>query len=132
MGLLQARQGGKQLPALFCVPFIVKDNFDTAGMAGTAGSVALLDNVPLQDAQQVRNCSCCRYSQTSYAAYEDRASFPLDICESLPRVSLPVQTEYWHNLMLVLAHPTRVGWVGDASSSLPCQPSLSCLSIHDR
>ena len=51
---LQARQGDKQLPALFCVPFIVKDNFDTAGMAGTAGSVALLDNFPMQDAQQVR------------------------------------------------------------------------------
>ena len=50
---LQARQGGKPLPALFCVPFIVKDNFDTVGMAGTAGAVALLDNYPAQDAQQV-------------------------------------------------------------------------------
>ncbi len=50
---MQARQGNKPLPALFCVPFIVKDNFDTVGMAGTAGAVALLDNFPAQDAQQV-------------------------------------------------------------------------------
>jgi len=50
---LQARQGNAQLLPLFCVPFIVKDNFDTMGMAGTAGSVALLDNYATQDAQQV-------------------------------------------------------------------------------
>ena len=50
---MQARQGSKPVPALFCVPFIVKDNFDTVGMAGTAGAVALLDNYPAQDAQQV-------------------------------------------------------------------------------
>ena len=50
---VQAREGNQLLPALFCVPFIVKDNFDTVGMAGTAGAVALLDNYPAQDAQQV-------------------------------------------------------------------------------
>ncbi|CAK0787609.1 hypothetical protein CVIRNUC_010831 [Coccomyxa viridis] len=51
--LSQARATNQALPALFCVPFIVKDNFDTAGMAATAGAVALLDNYPAQDAQQV-------------------------------------------------------------------------------
>ena len=50
---MQTRQGNRSLPPLFCVPFIVKDNFDTAGMAATAGAVALLDNYPAQDAQQV-------------------------------------------------------------------------------
>ena len=56
---MQVRQGSKALPALFCVPFIVKDNFDTVGMAGTAGAVALLDNYPTQDAQQVSIISQC-------------------------------------------------------------------------
>lgn len=71
---LQARQGNKQLPALFCVPFIVKDNFDTAGMAGTAGSVALLDNFPMQDAQQVRNAHAVMPSDVlQWDGYEDTA-----------------------------------------------------------
>lgn len=52
----QARQaGGSGLPGgLFCVPVLVKDNFDTVGMASAAGSAALLDNFAQQDAQQVR------------------------------------------------------------------------------
>jgi len=37
------------------VPVLVKDNFDTVGMASTAGSAALLDNFAQQDAQQVRS-----------------------------------------------------------------------------
>ena len=55
----QARSTNQALPALFCVPFIVKDNFDTTGMAATAGAVALLDNYPAQDAQQVPTALCC-------------------------------------------------------------------------
>ena len=55
----QARATNQALPALFCVPFIVKDNFDTAGMAATAGAVALLDNYPAQDAQQVPTALRC-------------------------------------------------------------------------
>lgn len=43
----------KQLP-LFCVTVLVKDNIDTKGIATTAGSVALADNFPRQDATIVR------------------------------------------------------------------------------
>ena len=37
-----------------CVPFIVKDNFNTAGLETTAGSLALTGSVPGSDAFQVR------------------------------------------------------------------------------
>eukprot|EP00884_Botryococcus_braunii_P006539 jgi/Botrbrau1/15887/Bobra.40_1s0070.1 len=42
------------LPPLFCVPVLVKDNFDTVGMAATNGASALLDNLPAADATLVR------------------------------------------------------------------------------
>ncbi|CAL8462935.1 g2469 [Coccomyxa elongata] len=40
----------KTLPPLFCAPILVKDNFDTIGMAATAGAVGLLDNVASENA----------------------------------------------------------------------------------
>ena len=87
---LQARQGNKQLPALFCVPFIVKDNFDTAGMAGTAGSVALLDNYPLQDAEQVRNAHAVTPRAVLHRdGYEKRACLLMLFGRYLPRMSFP-------------------------------------------
>lgn len=42
--------GNKTLPDLFCVPFVVKDNYDTVGVATANGAVALLDNFPSADA----------------------------------------------------------------------------------
>jgi len=39
---------------LHCVPVIVKDNFETAGLATTAGSLSLDGFVPVRDAFQVR------------------------------------------------------------------------------
>lgn len=39
---------------LFCVPMLVKDNFDTHDMVTTGGSIALADNVPPDDAFMVR------------------------------------------------------------------------------
>ncbi len=39
---------------LFCVPMLVKDNFDTHDMVTTGGSIALRDNVPPDDAFMVR------------------------------------------------------------------------------
>lgn len=39
---------------LFCVPMLVKDNYDTHGLPTTGGSVALLRNVPPTDATVVR------------------------------------------------------------------------------
>ena len=41
------------MPKLFCVPLLVKDNYDTVGMAATNGAYGLLDNLPAQDAYQV-------------------------------------------------------------------------------
>ncbi|GAQ83619.1 Amidase family protein [Klebsormidium nitens] len=42
--------GNNTLPDLFCVPFVVKDNYDTVGVATANGAVALLDNFPSADA----------------------------------------------------------------------------------
>ena len=39
---------------LFCVPMLVKDNFDTHDMITTAGSIALANSVPPDDAFMVR------------------------------------------------------------------------------
>ncbi len=41
-------------PPLFCAPILVKDNFDTDDMSTTGGSVALMDNIPPDDAFMVR------------------------------------------------------------------------------
>jgi amidase len=48
------RARGSTLGALHCVPTIVKDNFETAGLATTAGSLSLDGYVPTRDAFQVR------------------------------------------------------------------------------
>jgi Asp-tRNA(Asn)/Glu-tRNA(Gln) amidotransferase A subunit family amidase len=47
------RGGGRPGP-LHCVPVLVKDNFETAGLATTAGSLSLAAYVPDRDAFQVR------------------------------------------------------------------------------
>ena len=39
---------------LHCIPVIVKDNFNTAGLATSAGNLALAESVPVEDAFQVR------------------------------------------------------------------------------
>jgi len=46
-------QSGMSGP-LHCVPLIVKDNFNTADMPTTAGSLSLKDSIPAADAFQVR------------------------------------------------------------------------------
>ena len=132
MWSLQARQGNKQLPALFCVPFIVKDNFDTAGMAGTAGSVALLDNYPLQDAEQVRNAHAVIPPDVPHRdGYENRACLLLLFCRYLPRVSLPCCMEPWHILLMGMACPPR-GCAGVEMLALRCQCSQPHLSALGR
>ena len=50
---LQIRSEGGSLSKLFCVPVLVKDNYDTLDMSATAGTAGLLDNFPSQDAHQV-------------------------------------------------------------------------------
>jgi len=50
----QRRRDGLQLGPLFCVPVLVKDNFDTHDLPTTGGSIALKDNYPPDDAFMVR------------------------------------------------------------------------------
>ena len=45
---------GDELGPLFCVPMLVKDNFDTHDMVTTGGSIALRNSVPPDDAFMVR------------------------------------------------------------------------------
>jgi Asp-tRNA(Asn)/Glu-tRNA(Gln) amidotransferase A subunit family amidase len=45
---------GEELGSLFCVPILVKDNFDTHDLVTTGGSVSLMDNYPPDDAFMVR------------------------------------------------------------------------------
>ena len=45
---------GADLGGLFCVPMLVKDNFDTHDMVTTGGSIALMESVPPDDAFMVR------------------------------------------------------------------------------
>ncbi len=49
-----AVSAGAQLGALFCVPMLVKDNFDTHDMVTTGGSIALRESIPPDDAFMVR------------------------------------------------------------------------------
>lgn len=48
------RESGGRLRPLECIPVILKDNFDTADMPTTGGSLALAKSVPLQDAFVVK------------------------------------------------------------------------------
>ena len=45
---------GEEPGPLFCVPMLVKDNFDTHDMVTTAGSIALASSIPPDDAFMVR------------------------------------------------------------------------------
>lgn len=47
-------QNGDPLPDLFCVPLLIKDNFDTHDMVTSGGSIALKDSYPPDDAFMVR------------------------------------------------------------------------------
>jgi len=49
-----ARLTGKPLGPLYCVPVVVKDNFDTYDFPTTGGSIALKDSIPPDDAFMVR------------------------------------------------------------------------------
>jgi amidase len=49
-----ALAAGEDRGALFCVPVLVKDNFDTHDMVTTGGSIALMESVPPDDAFMVR------------------------------------------------------------------------------
>jgi amidase len=53
-GIDRRLAAGEPLGKLFCVPVLVKDNFDTYDLITTAGSIALKDSVPPDDAFMVR------------------------------------------------------------------------------
>src|SRR5258705_8078970 len=48
------RKAGRTLGPMDGVPIILKDNIDAVGMATSAGSYALINNVPAKDAELVR------------------------------------------------------------------------------
>ena len=50
----RAIAAGGELGSLFCIPMLVKDNFDTHDMVTTGGSIALIESVPPDDAFMVR------------------------------------------------------------------------------
>ncbi len=50
----ERRKAGKLLGPLDGIPILIKDNIDFAGMPTTAGSLALKDNIPAQDAPMVK------------------------------------------------------------------------------
>lgn len=50
----QALARDEAMPELFCAPLLIKDNFDTADMVTTGGSIALVDNLPPDDAFMIR------------------------------------------------------------------------------
>lgn len=50
----QRRAAGKSLGPLDGMPILLKDNIDYAGMATTAGSLALKDNIPAKDAPMTK------------------------------------------------------------------------------
>ena len=45
---------GESLGSLHCIPVLLKDNFDTADMPTSGGSIALMDSIPPDDAFMVR------------------------------------------------------------------------------
>ncbi len=50
----KALAAGEDVGPLFCVPLLIKDNFDTADMRTTGGSIALKDSIPPDDAFMIR------------------------------------------------------------------------------
>ncbi|MGE3477072.1 MAG: amidase family protein [Rhodospirillaceae bacterium] len=50
----QRRKDGKTLGPLDGIPILIKDNIDALGLPTTAGSFALIDNVPLKDSEVAR------------------------------------------------------------------------------
>lgn len=70
---LDARiQAGEELGPLFCVPVLVKDNFDTHDLVTTGGSVALAGSVPPDDAfmvERIRAADAIVLAKTNMAEW---------------------------------------------------------------
>jgi amidase len=68
---------------LFCVPLLVKDNFDVHGMATTAGSIALAENYPQQDARVVERLKSAGAIIIAKSSMGELALFPAFSISSL-------------------------------------------------
>lgn len=70
---LDARiRGGDDLGPLFCVPMLVKDNFDTQDLVTTGGSAALASSVPPDDAfmvERIRAADAIVLAKTNMAEW---------------------------------------------------------------
>src|SRR4051812_24034894 len=75
------RAAGQTLGSLDGVPILIKDNIDAVGMATTAGSFALIDNLPAQDsevAKRLRTAGAVILGKTNlsqWAGWRGTASF---------------------------------------------------------
>ncbi|KAH7618117.1 putative Glutamyl-tRNA(Gln) amidotransferase subunit A [Nannochloris sp. 'desiccata'] len=68
---------------LFCVPILVKDNFDVVGMPTTAGSVALAQNYPQKDATVVERLKSAGAIILAKSSMGELALFPIFSVSSL-------------------------------------------------
>ncbi|HSJ64686.1 MAG TPA: amidase family protein [Gemmatimonadaceae bacterium] len=94
----QFASGGRTGP-LHCVPLIVKDNMETAGLATTAGSLALASLVPEHDAFMVRRV---REAGAIVLAKSNLAEFAFTPYETVSSV-LPGYTRNPYDLARVTA-----------------------------
>jgi Asp-tRNA(Asn)/Glu-tRNA(Gln) amidotransferase A subunit family amidase len=63
---------GEELGPLFCVPMLVKDNFDTHDMITSGGSISLINNYPPDDAfmvKQIRDAGAIIIAKTNMAEW---------------------------------------------------------------
>jgi amidase len=68
----QSIAAGEVQPDLFCVPVLVKDNYDTYDMVTTGGSIALKNSVPSDDAfmiKRLRNAGAIILAKTNMAEW---------------------------------------------------------------
>lgn len=75
------RAAGEALGPLDGVPILLKDNLDAVGMPTTAGSYALVDNLPRQDSEVVRRLRAAgavilgKANLSQFAGFRNTASF---------------------------------------------------------
>jgi len=63
---------GHTLGSLFCAPLLIKDNFDTHDLPTTGGSIAMMDNLPPDDAfmvQKLRQADAIVIAKTNMAEW---------------------------------------------------------------
>ncbi len=72
---------GAELGPLFCVPMLVKDNFDTHDLPTTGGSIALMGSLPPDDAfmvRRIREADAVVIAKTNMAEWAEADRFTSD------------------------------------------------------